>query len=54
MDETEIQRNRLTIEEIRSIEKFCKYKHGSPSTAEQFIVNMTDIEQEDEEDAFIG
>ena len=37
LDETVVQRNRLTTEEIKSIKKFCNYEHGTPSKVEQFI-----------------
>ena len=38
LDETEVQRNRLTIEEIKSIKKFCNYETGTPSKVEQFHI----------------
>ena len=38
LDETEVQRNRLTIEEIKSIKKCCSYETGTPSKVEQFHI----------------
>ena len=43
--EIDVQRNRLTVEEIKSIKKFCNYEPGNPSKV-RCLIFQQDIMQE--------
>ena len=43
--EMDVLRNRLTVEEIKSIKKFCNYEPGNPSKV-RYLIFQQDIMQE--------